>query len=77
MRVSVCVCVCWHSAKGTETHTPHTSKAILSNHDLPLQPYGQMYPGEDVKDRMDFLSEKGHGLWAQTDQSSYPSSVTY
>ena len=81
--VYVCMRVCWHSAKGTETHPPHmptthTPKAIVSNHNLSLQAYGQMHPGEDVKVQIDFLkSKKGHGLWVQTDLSSNPSSAIY
>ena len=58
--------------------TTHTPKAIVSNHNLSLQAYGQMHPGEDVKVQIDFLkSKKGHGLWVQTDLSSNPSSAIY
>ena len=58
--------------------TTHTPKAIVSNYNLSLQAYGQMDPGENAKVQIDFLkSEKGHGLWVQTDLSSNPSSATY
>ena len=79
-----CVCVCVLTQclrhRNTPPHMPttHTPKAIVSNYNLSLQAYGQMDPGENAKVQIDFLkSEKGHGLWVQTDLSSNPSSATY